>query len=549
MQHVEQMTAPAYATRRPSTEGVFSTHDGVALFYRHWPAVNGAAKGAIAALPSRSRALRPHGASRRRARPAGLTTSSPGMRAAMAARPASAAIAPSFGDLRARRADLRASTSPDPRSCRERHGGRRAERRRGPCRDLGARLRAEDPRPGAGLAGLPGQALRALRASGPRLWQKLRGPFFVKSYVKARFLTHDPERIASFDADPLITRADRGQHPARALRHRRARSSPTRARSRCRRSCSISGADLVVHHGPQHRFFERSASPTKERHVLPGFFHDTLGERDRGGGGRSRPALHPGRGSRKAGAGRRSARCATAAATPATRPTGSRRRSHALSPRGLYWALTRLGLRVGEAWSRRAPHRSPDRLRFGLDARLRLPERAAGRGALGAPDRPHLSRLASAGAASASARCMLEELIRERHDAPAGGGDARPHRRHRRRAMAATCSTRSRPGTSGSPDSHPAARLQRINVDARAQADRREEDLAGDRVASSRATPSTRRACGHRVRRRPSPSSPASTSSFPTTTWSPLAAAASPRRCRRAATSSTPTSPGTRSSR
>ena len=35
---------------------------------------------------------------------------------------------------------------------------------------------------------------------------KLRGNFFVNSYVKAKFLTHDPERIASYDADPLITR-------------------------------------------------------------------------------------------------------------------------------------------------------------------------------------------------------------------------------------------------------------------------------------------------------------------------------------------------------
>ena len=35
---------------------------------------------------------------------------------------------------------------------------------------------------------------------------KLRGNFFVNSYVKAKFLTHDPERIASYDSDPLITR-------------------------------------------------------------------------------------------------------------------------------------------------------------------------------------------------------------------------------------------------------------------------------------------------------------------------------------------------------
>src|SRR5205823_2837419 len=43
----------------------------------------------------------------------------------------------------------------------------------------------------------------------------------------------------------------------------------------------ISGSDFVVHHGPQHRFFERLGTPVKERHILAGFFHDTLGERDR----------------------------------------------------------------------------------------------------------------------------------------------------------------------------------------------------------------------------------------------------------------------------
>ncbi|MCM3011898.1 bifunctional alpha/beta hydrolase/class I SAM-dependent methyltransferase, partial [Bacillus subtilis] len=43
----------------------------------------------------------------------------------------------------------------------------------------------------------------------------------------------------------------------------------------------ISGADWVVHRGPQDRFFERLGSARKERIVLPGFYHDTLGERDR----------------------------------------------------------------------------------------------------------------------------------------------------------------------------------------------------------------------------------------------------------------------------
>ena len=45
-----------------------------------------------------------------------------------------------------------------------------------------------------------------LARPGLALMQKLRGNFVVKSYVKSKFLSHDPERIASFDADALITR-------------------------------------------------------------------------------------------------------------------------------------------------------------------------------------------------------------------------------------------------------------------------------------------------------------------------------------------------------
>lgn len=110
-----------------------------------------------------------------------------------------------------------------------------------------------------------------------RLW---RGNFFVNSYVKARFLSHDPARIASFENDPLITRpisvnmllglyeaADRVVADAQAIQ------IPTQL--------LISGADFVVHRKPQEQFFERLGSLRKEKHILPGFFHDTLGERDR----------------------------------------------------------------------------------------------------------------------------------------------------------------------------------------------------------------------------------------------------------------------------
>jgi len=119
-----------------------------------------------------------------------------------------------------------------------------------------------------------------LARAGLRLQYRLRGNFFVNSYVKAKFLTHDAERIRSYESDPLITRpisvrmllalydaAERVVADAQAIR------LPVQL--------LISGADWVVHTGPQHEFFERLGSAVKEKHVLPGFYHDTLGEKER----------------------------------------------------------------------------------------------------------------------------------------------------------------------------------------------------------------------------------------------------------------------------
>lgn len=115
---------------------------------------------------------------------------------------------------------------------------------------------------------------------GLALMQKLRGNFFVNSYVKPQWLTHDPARVDSYRNDPLVTRpisvrvllglyaaADRVVADAQAI------SVPLQL--------LVSGADFVVHRGPQDRFYERLSSPVKQRLYLPGFFHDTLGERDR----------------------------------------------------------------------------------------------------------------------------------------------------------------------------------------------------------------------------------------------------------------------------
>jgi len=115
---------------------------------------------------------------------------------------------------------------------------------------------------------------------GLKLMHKLRGQFYINSYVKSKFLTHDPQRIASYDTDPLITRAiavnvllGLYETAERVVADAAAITVPTQL--------LISGSDWVVHRKPQDAFFNRLGSRTKERIVLGGFYHDTLGERDR----------------------------------------------------------------------------------------------------------------------------------------------------------------------------------------------------------------------------------------------------------------------------
>lgn len=183
---------------------------------------------------------------------------------------------------------------------------------------------------------------------GIALWQRLRGTFFVNSYVKARFLTHDPERIASFDADPLITRPiasnillELYETAARVVDDARAITVPTQL--------LISGSDFVVRHAPQHRFFENLGGTIKERHILPGFYHDTLGERDRAAALEKvrdfiearfaePPVVADLTGSHLSGYTRDEA---DKLATPLP----------LLSARGLYWAATRASIRLGGLFS------------------------------------------------------------------------------------------------------------------------------------------------------------------------------------------------------
>src|SRR5262249_21205597 len=113
-----------------------------------------------------------------------------------------------------------------------------------------------------------------------RLLHRLRGEFHVNSYVKPGVLTHDRERIPSYQADPLITRPisvgvllglDRTS--ARIVADAQAIQVPTQV--------LISGRDWIVRAEPQVEFFERLGATVKEQHVFDGFYHDILGEKDR----------------------------------------------------------------------------------------------------------------------------------------------------------------------------------------------------------------------------------------------------------------------------
>jgi alpha-beta hydrolase superfamily lysophospholipase len=336
------------STSRTPDEHHFSTHDGQSLFYRHWPATQGPRRGAVVLF---------HRGHEHGARMAHLVDElnlpefdffawdarghgrSPGQRG----------YSPSF-----------ATSVRDVQTFVDHIGSAHGV----PERDIhviaqsvGAVLIAtwaHDYAPRVRGLTLASPAFKVklyvpFARAGLALMHKLRGLFFVNSYVKAKFLTHDPARIASYESDPLISRpiavnilldlytaADRIVADANAI------TQPVQL--------LISGADWVVHHKPQHRFFERLGSAVKTKTELPGFFHDTLGERDRAPavlGIRSFilerfDAPTPPVDLREAHLRGETADESRALAEPLS----------PLSPRGAYWALTRGSLRLGGLLSR-----------------------------------------------------------------------------------------------------------------------------------------------------------------------------------------------------
>ena len=184
--------------------------------------------------------------------------------------------------------------------------------------------------------------------TGLKIMQSFRGNFFVKSYVKAHYLTHDSERIESYNNDPLIARAisvrvllDLYDAADRIVADASAITTPIQI--------LISGNDWVVHQKPQHDFYNHLGSHIKERHILDGFYHDTLGEQNRA------LAFEPMRRFIQ----ERFAEAPTAVDMTQADIYGTSRTESdelasplpKLSLRGIYWSTQRAVIKLGAKWS------------------------------------------------------------------------------------------------------------------------------------------------------------------------------------------------------
>jgi alpha-beta hydrolase superfamily lysophospholipase/SAM-dependent methyltransferase len=112
-----------------------------------------------------------------------------------------------------------------------------------------------------------------------RLKQKFFGPSFVKSYVKAKMLTHDPVQAERYNADPLIFRQiavnvliDLHDLGTRLLADAGAINLPA--------LILAAGRDWVVSVDAQREFFNGLSSTVKRMHVFPAAYHAIFHEKE-----------------------------------------------------------------------------------------------------------------------------------------------------------------------------------------------------------------------------------------------------------------------------
>lgn len=109
------------------------------------------------------------------------------------------------------------------------------------------------------------------------LGTKLKKGLIIKSYVKSKMLTHDPEQQKAYDTDPLITRSidaelliDLARAGKRLVEDAAAIDTPTLILS--------AEKDAVVFNKDQKIFYDKLDTDLKKIEVLPEFFHGILFE-------------------------------------------------------------------------------------------------------------------------------------------------------------------------------------------------------------------------------------------------------------------------------
>src|SRR6266436_266733 len=113
-----------------------------------------------------------------------------------------------------------------------------------------------------------------------RLKQRLIGPGYVASYIKAKMLTHDQEQVAQYETDTLIFRQiavnvllDLHDTATRLLADAGAIHTPTLMLG--------AGKDWVVSLGAQRELFNKLSSSVKQLDVFPDAYHAIFQEKDR----------------------------------------------------------------------------------------------------------------------------------------------------------------------------------------------------------------------------------------------------------------------------
>lgn len=107
------------------------------------------------------------------------------------------------------------------------------------------------------------------------LGTKLKKGLIIKSYVKSKMLTHDPEQQKAYDTDPLISRSidaelliDLAKAGKRLVEDAEAIDTPT--------LILAAEKDHVVFNKEQKIFHDKLDTDLKKYEVLPGFFHGIL---------------------------------------------------------------------------------------------------------------------------------------------------------------------------------------------------------------------------------------------------------------------------------